>query len=106
MFYSSIYFISFLYFSRSCDQTPEKLLLYARKRDLRLKQLQPKKQVESLDMVIPVNSIKSAVALDWDVNSNSIFWSDVDKDTINRAFLNGSRQTVIAKSNLRKSRFR
>lgn len=38
-------------YSRNCDQTPEKLLLYARKRDLRLKQLQPKKQTDSLDMV-------------------------------------------------------
>lgn len=41
----------FFIYSRSCDQSPEKLLLYARKRDLRLKQLHPKKQTDSLDMV-------------------------------------------------------
>lgn len=54
------------------------------------------------DQVIPVDNIKSAVALDWDHNSNSIFWTDVEKDTINRAFLNGSHQTVIVGSNLSK----
>lgn len=55
------------------------------------------------DQVIPVDSIKSAVALDWDHNSNSIFWTDVEKDTINRAYLNGSHQTIIVGSNLSKS---
>ncbi|KAI8440067.1 hypothetical protein MSG28_001491 [Choristoneura fumiferana] len=85
---------------RTCEETPEKLLLYARRKDIRLKQLNPRKQTDSLDMVIPVDNIKSAVALDWDHNSNSIFWTDVDKDTINRAYLNGSHQTVIVGSNL------
>ncbi|CAB3256651.1 unnamed protein product [Arctia plantaginis] len=85
---------------RTCEENPEKLLLYARKKDIRLKQLNPRKQTDSLDMVIPVETIKSAVALDWDHNSNSIFWTDVDKDTINRAYLNGSHQNVIVNSNL------
>ncbi|XP_022829670.1 low-density lipoprotein receptor-related protein 4 [Spodoptera litura] len=85
---------------RTCEQTPEKLLLYARKKDIRLKQLNPRKSTDSLDMVIPVETIKSAVALDWDHNTNSIFWTDVDKDTINHAYLNGSQQRVIVGSNL------
>ncbi|XP_028171895.1 low-density lipoprotein receptor-related protein 4-like isoform X3 [Ostrinia furnacalis] len=88
---------------RTCEETPEKLLLYARRKDIRLKQLNPRKQTDSLDMayqVIPVDNIKSAVALDWDHNTNSIFWTDVEKDTINRAYLNGSHQTVIVGSNL------
>lgn len=38
-------------FSRTCEQTPEKLLLYARRKDIRLKQLNPRKQMDSLDMV-------------------------------------------------------
>lgn len=49
-----------------------------------------------------MENIKSAVALDWDHNSNSIFWTDVEKDTINRAYLNGSQQTIIVGSNLSK----
>ncbi|XP_052737933.1 low-density lipoprotein receptor-related protein 4 isoform X1 [Bicyclus anynana] len=85
---------------RTCEQTPEKLLLYARRKDIRLKQLNPRKQADSLDMVIPVENIKSAVALDWDHNSNSIFWTDVEKDSINKAYLNGSHQVVIVGSNL------
>lgn len=52
--------------------------------------------------VIPVQNIKSAVALDWDHNSNSIFWTDVEKDTINKAYLNGSQQVVVVGSNLSK----
>lgn len=47
-----------------------------------------------------METIKSAVALDWDHNTNSIFWTDVDKDTINHAYLNGSQQRVIVGSNL------
>lgn len=50
-----------------------------------------------------MENIKSAVALDWDHNSNSIFWTDVEKDTINKAYLNGSHHTVIVGSNLSKS---
>ncbi|XP_037297516.1 LOW QUALITY PROTEIN: low-density lipoprotein receptor-related protein 4 [Manduca sexta] len=84
----------------TCEEKPEKLLLYARRKDIRVKQLNPKKPIDSLDMVIPVESIKSAVALDWDMNSNSIFWTDVEKDTINRAYLNGSNQNTIVNSNL------
>ena len=49
-----------------------------------------------------METIKSAVALDWDHNTNSIFWTDVDKDTINHAYLNGSQQRVIVGSNLSK----
>lgn len=52
--------------------------------------------------MIPLDNIKSAIGLDWDHNHNSIFWSDVEKDTINRAYLNGSHQTVIVNSNLSK----
>ncbi|VVD03450.1 unnamed protein product, partial [Leptidea sinapis] len=85
---------------RTCVDTPEKLLLYARRKDIRLKLLNPRKQMDALDMVIPVDSIKSAVALDWDHARKRIFWTDVEKDTINRAFLNGSNQTVIVSTNL------
>ncbi|XP_045489131.1 low-density lipoprotein receptor-related protein 4 isoform X2 [Pieris rapae] len=85
---------------RTCEDTPEKLLLFARRKDIRLKLLNPRKQMDSLDMVIPVDSIKSAVALDWDHARKRIFWTDVEKDTINRAYLNGSNQTVVVNTNL------
>jgi hypothetical protein len=55
-----------------------------------------------VDMVIPVDGIRSVVALAWDSDSDSIFWTDVESDTINRAHLNGSQQKVIVSSNLGK----
>lgn len=55
-----------------------------------------------VDMVIPVDGIRSAVALAWDSNSDSVFWTDIEADTINRAHLNGSRQRAIVSSNLGK----
>jgi len=55
-----------------------------------------------VDVVIPVDGIRSAVAVAWDSDSDSIFWTDVESDTINRAHLNGSQQRVIVSSNLGK----
>nr|CAD7429648.1 unnamed protein product [Timema monikensis] len=84
---------------KNCDSTPEKLLLFARKKELRIRQLD-KGPNSDVDMVVPVDGIQSAVALAWDSNTDSIFWTDVEADTINRAFLNGSNQQVIVSSNL------
>lgn len=50
--------------------------------------------------VVPVDGIKSAVALAWDSKTESIFWSDVDQDSISSAHLNGSNQKVIVRANL------
>lgn len=50
--------------------------------------------------MIPVESIKSVAAIDWDINTKTIFWTDIEKDTINRVYLNGSNQTTIVHSNL------
>lgn len=82
----------------TCDITPDKLLLFARKKDIRLRRLDSTD--ESYDIVFPVDGVKSAVALAWDSNSDSIFWSDVEADLISRAFLNGSRQQIVVGTNL------
>ncbi|XP_021915388.1 low-density lipoprotein receptor-related protein 4 isoform X2 [Zootermopsis nevadensis] len=81
---------------RNCDSAAAKLLLFARKKDLRMRQLEN----SDVDMVIPVDGIRSVIALAWDSDSDSIFWTDVESDTINRAHLNGSQQEVIVSSNL------
>lgn len=83
---------------RTCDSTPDQLLLFARKKDIRLRRLDTKD--ESNDMVLPVDGVKSAVAIAWDSNTDSIFWSDVEADLISRAFLNGSKQQVVIGNNL------
>lgn len=85
---------------KSC-QAPEKLLLFARKKDLRLRQFEKSKGT-TIDMVIPLEGVKSAVALAWDSATDSIFWTDVEKDTINRAHLNGTNQKAIITTNLSK----
>jgi hypothetical protein len=51
-------------------------------------------------MVVPVDGIQSAVALAWDSESDTIFWTDVEANTISRAALNGSNQRIIVNSNL------
>ncbi|CAH0560459.1 unnamed protein product [Brassicogethes aeneus] len=80
-------------------QKPDKLLLFARKKDLRLKHLDPNSN-HNLEMVIPVNGIKSAVAIAWDAKNDYIYWTDVERDTINRAFWNGSDQEVLVHTNI------
>lgn len=52
------------------------------------------------DYVLPLTGVRSAVALDWDGASQTLFWSDVELDVINRAFWNGSNQQTIVGSDL------
>ncbi|XP_071809054.1 low-density lipoprotein receptor-related protein 4-like isoform X2 [Asterias amurensis] len=47
------------------------------------------------DVVIPLENLNSAVALDWDDKEELIFWTDVVDDTINRAKWDGSEQELI-----------
>jgi hypothetical protein len=72
--------------------------LFARSRDLRVHLLGA--GGPQIDMVVPVDGIQSAVALAWDSDTDSIFWTDVETNTISRAALNGSSQRIIVNSNL------
>ncbi|KAB0798924.1 hypothetical protein PPYR_06804 [Photinus pyralis] len=83
---------------KTCQQ-PEKLLIFARKKDLRIKHLDSS-AVHQHEMVIPVDGIKSAVALAWDSVTDSIYWTDVERDTINKAHWNGSNQQVLVHTNI------
>lgn len=80
-------------------QRPEKMLIFARKKDLRLKHIDSN-ALRQHDMVIPVDGIKSAVALDWDSKTDSLYWTDVARSTINRAYWNGSNQEIIIGNNI------
>jgi low-density lipoprotein receptor-related protein 4 len=83
---------------KTCDKSPENLLLFARSQDLRIHLLGG---VESqVDMVIPVDDVQSASALAWDSSSDNVFWADAESNTISRAALNGSNQHTIISSNL------
>lgn len=73
----------------------DKLLLLARKKDIRMRQLDPRNPMKEIDMVIPLDNLKSTVAIDWCSETDRIFWSDEGKSTINSAFLNGSNQETV-----------
>ncbi|XP_039278816.1 low-density lipoprotein receptor-related protein 4 [Nilaparvata lugens] len=84
---------------RTCDSTPEELLIYVRTKDLRIRQLAANES-HAYDVVLPVNKIKSAVALSWDASSDSIFWSDIKTKVISRVYLNGSEEERVVDNNL------
>lgn len=84
---------------KTCTSIPDKLLILARKKDIRIKQLESKNNKE-VDNNIPLDNLKSTVALDWCSKTDRIYWSDVGKSTINRAFLNGSNQETVIQDGL------
>lgn len=64
---------------------PEAFLLFSRRSDIRRISLESKH-----DDIIPVSGILEASALDYDINDDRIYWTDIHLKTINRAFMNGS----------------
>lgn len=74
------------------------MLLFARKKDLRIRSLT--EGTPNYDVVIPVDGIKSALSLTWDAKSNTIFWTDVESSAISSAKVNGSDQTKIINNNI------
>lgn len=51
-------------------------------------------------MIVPLDGLKSTVALDWCSKSDSVFWTDVERSAIYRAHLNGSNQQSVIHTNL------
>lgn len=76
----------------------DNFLILARKRDLRL--IPVDKPMRVFDTVIPVDHVQSAVALAWDSDDDMVYWTDVELDTISRAHLNGTNQTIVISHNL------
>lgn len=85
---------------KTCTTVPDRLLLLARKKDIRMRQLESRNPMKEIDMVIPLDNLKSTIALDWCSETDRIYWSDVGKSTINRAFLNGSNQETVIQDGL------
>ncbi|XP_029027892.1 sortilin-related receptor isoform X2 [Betta splendens] len=53
------------------------------------------------DQVLPLAGLREAVALDFDYESNCLYWADISLDTIQRLCLNGSTgQEVIVRKGL------
>lgn len=85
---------------KTCTSVPDRILLVARKKDIRLRQLNPKNLSAEIDMVVPLDGLKSTVALDWCSKTDYIYWTDLGRSAISRAYLNGSNQEIIIEANL------
>lgn len=53
-----------------------------------------------MDNVVPVDGVQTAMALDFDDASDTIYWTDVGEHSISRAHFNGSGQQVLVSTNL------
>ncbi|OXU25251.1 hypothetical protein TSAR_015309 [Trichomalopsis sarcophagae] len=83
---------------KTCAASADNLLLFARKKDLRLISLD--QSAKAFDIVIPVDNVESAVALTWNADDDTIYWTDVEADTISRASIGGTNQQAIIHHNL------
>ena len=75
---------------------PEAFLLFTRKEDIRRISL----EANHKNVIIPIAGVKEASALDFDVNDNRIYWTDITAKAISRAFMNGSNLEVVVEFGL------
>eukprot|EP00095_Tigriopus_kingsejongensis_P004525 maker-scaffold532_size145644-snap-gene-0.29 protein:Tk04525 transcript:maker-scaffold532_size145644-snap-gene-0.29-mRNA-1 annotation:"low-density lipoprotein receptor-related protein 6 isoform x1" len=76
---------------------PEAFLLYTRKKVIGRLSMNPS---NPSDFVLPIDLVRDASALDFDVSNDMIYWTDVEDKSISRAHLNGSDSEVILKFGL------
>jgi hypothetical protein len=91
---------------KTCNRQPDNLLFFSRRNDIRwlcidcdskqsIVQQNDETASDVADAVLSLQKMQSAVAIDMDFESRSIFWSDITADTISRALWNGTGQTVV-----------
>ncbi|RXG71249.1 Low-density lipoprotein receptor-related protein 4 [Armadillidium vulgare] len=108
---------------RTCSSQPDLLLLFAQRNNIRMISLQEELKESStlvdksvfktpdsddneneerhrMDNVVPVDGIQTAMALDFDDATDTIYWTDVGEHSISRAHFNGSGQQVLVSTNL------
>lgn len=51
---------------------------------------------ELADVVISLSKVSSAIGVEYDSDTDSIYWSDLDADIIGHAFWNGSAEEVLS----------
>ena len=71
---------------------PEQVLLLARRRDLRRISLDTG---DHTDVILDIQIIKHAVAIDVDPLEQMVYWTDDEAHAIGRAYLNGSGSTHV-----------
>ncbi|XP_055385944.1 low-density lipoprotein receptor-related protein 4 isoform X2 [Condylostylus longicornis] len=85
---------------RTCNTTPENLIIIARKKDIRLKKMDFNSSSYEIDMIIPLDGIKSTIAIDWCSKTDFIYWADVERGSISTAHINGSFQKTVISTNI------
>lgn len=101
----------------SCNEQPHNFLLFSRRSDIRWicvdceTELMPPSSLNKnlnstlhdaenvdgnriMDAVLPLE-IQTAVSLDFDFQSRTLYWSDITSDTISKAAWNGTGQRVL-----------
>lgn len=72
-------------------------LLFARRSDIRVISYDTNIQA---DVILPLQGLRSAVAIDFEPDSNQIVWTDVTLDTISTASVNGKNQRPLISNSL------
>ena len=76
---------------------PEAFLIFTRRDDIKRMSIELE---NSRDMLIPLQDVQEASALDYDQADGRIYWSDIKKKTISRAFTNGSSLELVVEFGL------
>ncbi|XP_005110515.1 low-density lipoprotein receptor-related protein 6 isoform X2 [Aplysia californica] len=77
---------------RTCAKGAEKILFLARRQDIRQISLDTP---DYTDVLLPLDRVKHAIALDYDSTSGFVYWTDDEVQTIQRAQLDGSEQETL-----------
>jgi DNA-binding beta-propeller fold protein YncE len=72
-------------------------LLFSRRTDIRQISFDTS---DRADVVIPLQGLQSALALDWDDSLDYIYWTDISENTISRARWDGTGQEAIVKEGI------
>lgn len=84
---------------RVCNDGPSNYIVFAHRIDIRMISLDIDYLDYSVDVILPFKSISNAVALDVDLMTGNIYWSDTVEDMIMMATANGDRvEAVITES--------
>lgn len=73
---------------------PEPFLLYLDKREIR------RYDIKTHETSTVISHLTNAIGLDFDWKEQMIYWSDVNEDQIEKAFLNGTGREVVISSGL------
>ncbi|XP_037071386.1 low-density lipoprotein receptor-related protein 6-like [Pollicipes pollicipes] len=80
-----------------CADRPERLIMLARRTDLRVISLDTP---DHTDIVLPLKGVNHAVAVDYDPVEDALYWTDEGNKIIQRVWLDGSGEQRVVLSEL------